>query len=62
MAHLATIKQILETRPYLTERQLRRYRAERTVTTFTVARKVLFDVDSLDAYIESTRLDPTPAA
>jgi hypothetical protein len=57
MAHLATIPQVIELRPYLSERQLRRWRAERRVTTFSAGGRVLFDLDDLDRYIESSRLD-----
>jgi hypothetical protein len=53
---LATIPQVLETHPYLTERWLRRLRDERRVTTYTAAGRVLFDVAELDRYIESTKL------
>ncbi len=52
--NLATIKQVLQQRPYLTERQLRRFRLERTVPTYKVAGQVLFDLDELDRHVEST--------
>ncbi len=45
-------------RPYLKKRWLQRLRNERRVPTFTAGGRVLFDVDALDAYIESTQLDP----
>ena len=56
--NLVTIRQALEERPYMTERWLRRLRAERRVPTYTAAGRVLFDLDALDELIESTRLDP----
>jgi hypothetical protein len=61
MPHLMTIEQVIESRPYLTPRQLRRFRQQRTVRTYTVARKVLFDVDDLDRFVESTRVDAVVA-
>jgi hypothetical protein len=54
---LATIPQVLEQRPYVTERWLRRLRAERRVPTYTAGGRVLFDVDALDQFVESTRID-----
>jgi hypothetical protein len=54
---LATIRQVMEQRPYVTERWLRRLRAERRVTTFSAGGRVLFDLNDLDRYIESTRQD-----
>ena len=52
---LARIPQVLDEKPYLTERQLRRWRAERRVTTFSAGGHVLFDMDDIDRYIESSR-------
>lgn len=58
MPKLATIPQVLEERPWATERWLRRLRAERRIPTYSAAGRVLFDVDALDAYVESTCLEP----
>ena len=52
---LATIPQVLDQRPYATERWLRRLRAERRIPTYVAAGRVLFDLDALDQYVESTR-------
>ena len=52
---LATIPQVLDERPWATERWLRRLRAERRVPTYSAAGRVLFDVDALDDYVEATR-------
>ena len=57
MKNLARIPQVLEVMPYVSERQLRRWRAERRVTTYTAGGHVLFDLDDLDRFIEGTRLD-----
>ena len=55
---LATIKQVIEQRPYVTERWLRRLRAERRVATYSAGGRVLFDLDALDRLIEESRQDP----
>ena len=52
---LATIRQVMEERPFLTERWLRRLRAERRVPTWEAGGRVLFDLNELDSYIESSR-------
>jgi hypothetical protein len=54
---LARIPQVLREKPYLSERQLRRWRAERRVTTYLAGGHVLFDLDDIDRYIEATRQD-----
>ena len=59
MTNLRTIPQVLEERPYLTERFLRRLRAERRVPTYSAGGRVLFDIDALDEHIESTLIDPS---
>ena len=58
MKNLRTIPQVIEDRPYLTERFLRRLRAERRVPTYSAGGGVLFDLDALDEYVESTLIDP----
>lgn len=55
---MCTIPQVIEQRPYVTERWLQRLRAERRIPTYKAAGRVLFDLDALDEFIESTRLDP----
>jgi hypothetical protein len=57
MQRLARIPQVLEQKPYLTERQLRRWRAERRVTTYSAGGHVLFDLDDIDRYIEASRIE-----
>lgn len=57
MKRRGRILQVLEEYPYLTERQLRRWRAERRVTTYTVGGHVLFDLDDLERFIEANRVD-----
>lgn len=52
--HLVTIPQAVEARPYLSERYLRRLRAERRIPTNTAARRVLFDLAEIDAFVELT--------
>ena len=45
----------MEQRPFMSERWLRRLRAERRVPTWSVGGRILFDLDTLDEYIDSTR-------
>jgi hypothetical protein len=57
MKQLATIPQVREAMPFVSERWLRRLRAERRVPTYSAAGRVLFDLEELERYIESTRVD-----
>ncbi len=55
---LVTIPQAVAARPWLTERLLRRYVAERRVPFHRVGRRVLFDLADLDAFAEAGRVEP----
>lgn len=54
---LRTISQVLVERPFLTERWLRRARAERRLTTFVAAGRVLFSLDEIDSHVEATKVE-----
>ena len=57
-----TIPQLLELRPYLTERWLRRVRFENRLPSYTGGGRVLFDLNEVDDFVERTRRDAwTPA-
>jgi hypothetical protein len=55
---LRTIKQIVVERPYATERWLRRCVAERRFPHYKLAGKIFIDLDELDAYMETGRIEP----
>jgi len=55
---LMTLSQLIEARPWLTERYVRRLVAERRVGFYKPGLRLLFDVDEVDAYVEQTRVDP----
>lgn len=56
--NLVTLRQAVERRPWLTERLLRRLVAERRVPFHKVSRRLLFDLDDLDAFAEAGRVEP----
>ena len=54
---LVPLKQVPERRPWLTERKLRRFVAEKRVTYYKVGGNVLFDLADLDSYAEAGRVE-----
>ena len=59
LGFMKNLRTIPQERPYLTERFLRRLRAEHRVPTYSAGGRVLFDIDALDEHIESTLIDPS---
>ena len=55
---LRTLHQVVEERPWATERFLRRLVAEHRVPFYKLGGKLLFDLDDLDAYAERGRVEP----
>lgn len=55
---LRTLPQVLEERPWLTERFLRRLVAQKRIRYFKVRNRVLFDLDDLDDLAEGGRVEP----
>ncbi len=54
---LATLTQVVEARPWLTERWLRRLVAERRVAYHKCGGRLLFDLDDIDALAEAGRVE-----
>jgi excisionase family DNA binding protein len=52
-----TLKQLLEARPWLTERFVRRLVAERRVPFSKVGERLLFDVADFDELVEAGRVE-----
>jgi len=55
---LVTLKQLLELRPWLTERYVRRLVSEHRVGYFKPAGNLLFDLGEIDDYVACGRVDP----
>lgn len=56
-----TLVQLLEQRPWLNERYVRRLVAERRIAFYKPAGKrgrLVFDLADVDAYVERSRVDP----
>ena len=59
MRNLVTLRQLLEARPWLSERFARRLVAERKVPFYKVSGKLLFDLEEVDQLAESGRVEAT---
>lgn len=60
--NLRTIKQVLTERPFLTERQLRRWIYSRRVASYKAGGHVLLDLAELDRDIEASHRPADPSA
>jgi excisionase family DNA binding protein len=54
---LMTLPQLLEARPWLTERFVRTLVAERRIPFHKVGRKLIFDLSDVDALVEAGRVE-----
>lgn len=52
-----TLPQLLEERPWLTERHVRRLVSERRIPFSHAGRKLLFDLNDIDAWAEAGRVE-----
>jgi hypothetical protein len=57
-----TLRQVVEARPWITERWLRRAVQEHRVPFYKVDGRLLFDLDELDQYVMSQRVEAKVAA
>ena len=57
MSSPLTLKQLLEARPWLTERYVRRLVAERRIRFSKVGERLLFDVADFDRLVEAGRVE-----
>jgi len=55
--HLVNLDQVVEARPFLTKRHLRRLIAEHRIPTWKFGGRVLLDLDDVDRLVEASRRD-----
>jgi len=53
-----TVEQLIEQRPFLTERKVRQIVAERQVPFYKPGKRLLFDLRDIDDWVKRSRVEP----